>query len=245
MSGQDDNPREPASGRAPRGAIVPEPRLGVTIAGTGMAVPQGRMSNQDLERMMDTSDEWIVQRTGIRNRYVCRWDRGESTYTLATAALRAACADGGVDPRTLDLVIVATMSAESTCPATACRVAAELGTANAGGFDLAAACSGFVFGLNTAYGLIRAGMCRRIGLVGADTLSRFMDYSNNGRSTAILFGDGAGAAILTATDDPSRGVIAQAMHSDGTRFGDLYVPEDERGYPAGVEPDPRSSTASR
>lgn len=234
--GPTDDPSALATG--PRRAIVPAPGLGVTIAGTGIAVPQGRLSNRDLERLMDTSDEWIVQRTGIRNRFVCRWDRGESTYTLATAALRAACADARIEPADLDLIIVATMSAESTCPATACRVASELGTRNAGGFDLSAACCGFVFGLNTAFGLIRTGMYRRIGLVGADTLSRFMDYSTNGRSTAILFGDGAGAAILTAVDDPTKGVIAQAMHSDGARFGDLYIPEDERGYPAGVEPDP-------
>ncbi|MCB9840934.1 MAG: ketoacyl-ACP synthase III [Phycisphaeraceae bacterium] len=236
MSVQDPTAASP--GGASAGRVPPPPAGGVTIAGTGLAVPQKRLTNQDLERLMDTSDEWIVQRTGIRQRHVCDFSRGESTYTIAAAALRNACDDAKIDPATLDLVLVATMSMESTCPPSACRVAAALGTRNAGAFDLSAACCGFVFGLNTAYGLMRSGQYRRVGLVGADTLSRFMDYSNAGRSTAILFGDGAGAAILTATDDPTKGVIAQAMHSDGARFGDLYIPEDERGYPEGVEHDP-------
>jgi 3-oxoacyl-[acyl-carrier-protein] synthase-3 len=231
--------RIPASAvGAGRGAYRPAAGIGVTIAGTGVALPSGRLTNQDLERMMDTSDDWIVQRTGIRNRNVCDPAKGERTLTLATQALRSACQDAKVEPAAIDLVICATMSAESTCPATASRIAADLGTRNAGGFDLAAACCGFVFGLNTAYALIRTGLVRTVGLVGADTLSHFMDYSTAGRSTAILFGDGAGAAILRATDDPALGVIAQAMHSDGSRWADLYVPEDERGFPEGVACDP-------
>jgi len=231
--------RDPAPAASARAGLVPAPPTrGVTIAGTGMAIPSGRLSNHDLEKLMDTSDEWIVQRTGIRNRNICDTSKGQGTISLACDALRAACNDARVEPSALDLVILATMTAESTCPASACRVAAHIGAAGAGAFDLSAACSGFVFGLNTAYALIRGGAYRTIGLIGADTLSRFMDYSNAGRSTAVLFGDGAGAAVLRATDDPTQGVIAQAMHADGARWADLYVPFDERGFPPGVEPAP-------
>lgn len=208
---------------------------GVTIAGTGMAFPSKVLTNQDLEKLMDTSDEWIVQRTGIHTRRIV--GEGESTHTLSTQALKAACEDAKLNPAELDLVIVATMTPEMPCPASACRVAAGVGAARAGAFDLNAACSGFVFGLNTADALIRTGAYRNIGLVGADTLSVHMDYSNAGRGTAIIFGDGAGAAVISATSDRSKGVLAQAMHADGEGWKDIYVPMCSRDFPAGIEPD--------
>lgn len=211
--------------------------VGVRIAGSAIALPSKSLSNADLEKMMDTSDEWIVQRTGIRQRYVIDESKGESTWSLSTAALRDACVDARLDPAKLDLVIVATMTPEMSCPASACRVAASVGAGHAGAWDLSAACSGFVYGLNVADALIRTGVYRNIGLVGADTLSIHMDYSTSGRGTAIIFGDAAGAAVICADDDAGKGVLAQSMHSDGHGWKDIYVPMKDRDFPEGVAPD--------
>lgn len=186
---------------------------------------------------MDTSDEWIVQRTGIRERRVIDPAKGESAYTLSTEALRAALKDAKVDASELDLVIVATMSAEMTCPPTACRVIDEIKAENAGAFDLSAACCGFVYAMNVAHDLIKCGGYRTVGVIGCDTLSVNMDYSTGGRSTAIIFGDGAGAAVIRACDDPSKGILAQTIHADGAGWKDIYVPRCPRDFPAGVEPD--------
>ena len=186
---------------------------------------------------METSDEWIVQRTGIRSRRIIDRSKGESTSQLAGEALKAALADAHLSPTDLDLVIVATMTAEMSCPASASLVVNHIGAGQCGAFDLTAACSGFVYGLNIAHDLIRGGAYRTVGLVGADTLSNLMDYSNAGRSTAIIFGDEAGAVVLKATDDTSKGVIAQAMHSDGPGWKEIYVPRCVQDFPEGVAPD--------
>ncbi len=220
------------------GAVQQPPTLGVRFAGTGSALPSRSVTNADLERLMDTSDEWIVQRTGIRSRYVIDRERGESTLTLAGDALQRALDDARMNATDLDLILLATMTAEMSCPPTACRLAAEIGAGTIGAMDVTAACCGFVYSLNIAFGLIRSGLYRSIAIVGSDTLSQYLSYDNVGRSTAILFGDAAGAAILRATDDTSKGLIAQAMHSDGARWVDLYIPEDlERDVPEGQEPD--------
>jgi 3-oxoacyl-[acyl-carrier-protein] synthase-3 len=210
----------------------------VRIAGTGRRLPDKALTNADLERLMETTDDWIVQRTGIRARHVCDPAKGESTASLAAHALRGALAEAQLHPHGLDLVILATMTSEMNCPAAACVVAKDVGAANAGAFDLNAACSGFVFGLNTAHDLIRGGSYRAVGVVGADTLSVHMDYCTNGRSTAIIFGDGAGAAVLRATDDPAKGILAQSMHADGEGWKDIYIPAKDRDFPEGVAPDP-------
>jgi 3-oxoacyl-[acyl-carrier-protein] synthase-3 len=207
---------------------------GVRLAGTGSALPKTVLTNQDLEKMMDTTDEWIVQRTGIKTRHRINPELHESTWTLAAEALKNALADAKMSPSELDLVIVATMTAEMQCPAAACLVANHLGLGHAGAMDLNAACSGFVFGLNMAHDLIRGGAYRTIGLVGADCLTTLMDYSTAGRGTAIIFGDGAGAAVLRATDDATKGILAQSMHADGTGWKDIYVPEAARDFPEGV-----------
>jgi 3-oxoacyl-[acyl-carrier-protein] synthase-3 len=229
-----------ASATDPRGLPVPPAPgpIGVRIIGTGSALPSRRLTNADLEGMMDTSDEWIVQRTGIRERRIVNRAGGESVYTLSTAALRAALADAGLKPDDLDLVITATMTPEMACPPTACRVLNEVGASRAGAFDLSAACCGFVFGLNTAHDLIRMGSYRTIAVIGADTLSKYMDYSTAGRATSIIFGDGAGAAILQATPDSTKGILAQAMHADGPGWKDIYIPTCSYDFPPGVEPDP-------
>lgn len=218
---------------------TPPPGIGVRIAGTGMALPQKLLTNLDLESMMDTSDEWIVQRTGIRERRIINRDAGESTTSLSVGALQAALEDARQDASELDFIIVSTVTQEMFCPPTACRVAAEVGAGQIGAMDLSAACCGFVFGINHAYSLVRSGMYRNVALIGADTLSSFVDYNTYGRGTAILFGDAAAAVILRATDDRSKGMIAHAMHSDGARWGELYAPRTRHDFPEGVEFDER------
>jgi 3-oxoacyl-[acyl-carrier-protein] synthase-3 len=219
-------------------SVRPAPRVGVRIAGTGSFLPEKRILNSDLEKVMDTSDEWIVQRTGIRERRAIDPDKRESVSTLGTAALRNALTAAHLQPRDLDLIVMATMTPEMKCPASACLVANELGVPGLGAFDLNAACSGFVFGMNVAHDLIRGGAYRTIAVIGADTLTQLMNYSDAGRSTAIIFGDGAGAAVLKATDDTSLGILAQAMHAEGSGWKDIYVPECSAHFPQGVEPDP-------
>ncbi len=210
----------------------PAPRIGVQIAGTGHAVPERRLTNADLERILDTSDEWIVQRTGIHERRVCDPARGESVRTLSVSALRAALADARLEPDALDLVILGSVSGETRVPAVACRIAAEIGAGNAGAMDLIAACSGFVYGLNIAHELIRGGSYRNIAVIGCDAMSTIVDPTD--RRTAILFGDAAGAAILRPTDDTSKGVIAQCMHADGSHWEDLYLPYRDADLPPGA-----------
>jgi 3-oxoacyl-[acyl-carrier-protein] synthase-3 len=186
---------------------------------------------------MDTSDEWIVQRTGIKTRYKINRAKGESTFSLGASAMSKALEAARVPATELDLIICATMTPEMACPASACRVADAIGATNAGAFDLNAACSGFVYSMNLAHDLIKGGAYRTIGVIGADCLTTLMDYSNNGRGTAVIFGDGAGAAVFRATDDQSKGLLAQSMQCDGAGWKDIYVPELPQDFPAGVEAD--------
>lgn len=216
------------------GPSAPSPAgsVGVRIAGTGSGIPSKTLTNHDLEKIMDTSDEWIVQRTGIHSRRLCDISKGETNRVLCARALAGALEAARMKATDLDLIIVATCTGESTVPAVACRVGAELGAKGVGAFDLVAACSGFVYASNVAHDLIRSGAYRNIGVVGCDTLSSIMDYQNRG--VAILFGDGAGAAVLRATDDTSKGMIARSLHSDGVGWPDLYLPRHERDLPPGV-----------
>lgn len=207
------------------GATAP---LGVRFAGVGTALPPRVLTNDDLAKLVDTSDAWITQRTGIKTRYIA--DPDTSTHHLATDALLAALRDAAMPASELDLVIVATMTPEMNCPSTASRVAAAVGAQPAGALDLSAACSGFVYGLNHAAALIQTGHYRNIAVIGAETLSRVMDY--NDRRTCILFGDAAGAAILCASDNPDQGCLHQTMRADGDRWRDIYVPRAESDLPA-------------
>ncbi|MHC5023669.1 MAG: beta-ketoacyl-ACP synthase III [Planctomycetota bacterium] len=206
---------------------VPEP-FGVKIAGVGSAVPDKVLTNADLEKMVDTSDEWIVQRTGIHQRRIVDPEQ-EGTYTLARDAIRRALDDAGLAGSDLDLLIVATVTAEMTCPSVACRIIHDIDAAPAGGFDLVAACSGFVYAINVADSLIRSGRHRKIAVVGCDTMSTVMDYSD--RSLSILFGDAAGAVILCRDDDASLGCQYQALNADGAMWESLYMPRREREIP--------------
>ena len=203
------------------------PPAGVRFAGVGTALPPRVLTNDDLAKLVDTSDAWISQRTGIKTRHIV--DESTTTRDLAVQSLRAALDDAGMPASDLDLVIVATMTPEMNCPSTASRVAAEVGAQPAGALDLSAACSGFVYGINHAAALIQTGHYRHIAVIGAEALSRVIDYTD--RRTCILFGDAAGAAILSASADPRQGCLVQTMRSDGDRWTDIYIPRSEQDLP--------------
>lgn len=201
--------------------------VGVRLAGVGTALPKRTLTNDDLAALVDTNDEWITKRTGIKTRYIA--EDGTTTCSLAVDALRAALDDAGMMPNDLDMVLLATMTAEMSCPSTAARVVHEIGATPAGAMDITAACSGFVYGLNHAEALVRSGHYKTVAVIGAETLSRITNYEDRG--TCILFGDAAGAAILTADQDTSRGCLAQTMRSDGSLWGELYVPRTADDLP--------------
>ncbi len=207
----------PASAQAP--AHVPA--FGVRMVGTGSAVPPRVVTNQQLEKILDTSDEWIQQRTGIRERHLCNPET-ESTFTLSRDALQRALEAAGMKGSDLDLVIVATCTSEMSCPSVACRVAAAVKAIPAGAFDLTAACSGFVYALNVGESLIRAGRYKAVGVIGCDVMSNVTDFTDRGVS--ILFGDAAGAAILVRDPDPGRGSLYQLTGADGENWHSLYIP---------------------
>ncbi|MGJ3647574.1 beta-ketoacyl-ACP synthase III [Sphingomonas sp. GlSt437] len=189
------------------------------IIGTGSALPQRRVSNAELAAQVDTSDEWIVERTGIRFRHIA--GEGETTATLATDAARAALATAGVEAPDIDLIVLATATPDQTFPASATRVQQMLGINDCVAFDVAAVCSGFLYALQVADSLIRAGNARRALVIGSETFSRILDWED--RATCVLFGDGAGAIVLEAQDSADaggRGILASKLHADG-RYNDL------------------------
>ncbi|MBX9796065.1 beta-ketoacyl-ACP synthase III [Sphingomonas sp.] len=189
------------------------------ITGTGAALPARAVSNAELAERVDTSDEWIVERTGIRNRYIA--GEGETTATLGAEAARQALASAGVAADTVDLIVLATATPDQTFPASATRIQHLLGIADCVAFDVAAVCSGFLYALQVADSMIRAGSARRALVIGAETFSRLLDWED--RTTCVLFGDGAGAIVLDASEDETRGVLTTRLHADG-RYNDLlYV----------------------
>ena len=207
---------------------------GVRIAGSGSAVPDKRLTNEDLSKMMDTSDEWIRQRTGISERRIVDPDKGEGQLSLATAAMKNALDNAGMVGSDLDLIINASVTSEMTCPSNACRISAALDAAPAGAFDVLAACSGFVYAINIADSLIRSGRFKSIGVIGCDAMSTAVDYDD--RSVAILFGDAAGAVVLARDEDPDRGCIHQVMEADGRTWPSLYIPRKTEDIPANASP---------
>jgi 3-oxoacyl-[acyl-carrier-protein] synthase-3 len=201
----------------------------VGMAGLGRYVPERRLTNQDLEKIVDTSDDWIVQRTGIRERRIAA--EGQVTSTLALQAAQQAIADAKIDPNDIDLVICATVTGDQPFPATACRLGLDLGAKRAGGFDLGAACSGFVFASQVAAGMIQSGQAKTILVVGAEILSRILDYSD--RNTCVLFGDGAGAAVYTSLDRAGRGeFLGGSIAMEGGAEGILAQPAGGSRHPA-------------
>ncbi|HSN75390.1 MAG TPA: beta-ketoacyl-ACP synthase III [Anaerolineae bacterium] len=201
------------------------------IVGWGMAVPERVVTNEDLARMVETSDEWIRSRTGIRERRMAVSPK-ESTLTLAVQAAREALKVADVPPSALDLVICATTSPEYLFPATACLVQNALGAARAGAYDLSAACSGFVYALAMARGLVLAGDADYVLVIGAETLTRFLDWSD--RNTCILFGDGAGAVLVAASHEPG-GILSCVLGSDGSGGDLLMVPAGGSAHPPTME----------
>ena len=189
------------------------------ILATGRSYPEGVLTNADLEHMVETSDEWITTRTGIKERH--RAAAGEYTSLFAVRAARQAIERARVDPSEIDLLICATVSPDQILPSTGCLIQAELGANNAAAFDLAAACSGFLYGLTLADSMIRTGQCDHALVIGAEVLTRYVDYKD--RSTCILFGDGAGAAVLGPAED-GRGVLAARIRSDGRFAEHLHSP---------------------
>ncbi|HEX8355533.1 MAG TPA: beta-ketoacyl-ACP synthase III, partial [Pyrinomonadaceae bacterium] len=189
------------------------------ILGTGRAYPEGILSNADLERMVETSDEWITTRTGIKERH--RAADGEYTSMFAVAAARKAIERARIDPIDLGLVICATVSPDQILPSTGCLIQAELGANRAAAFDLAAACSGFLYGLTMANQMIRSGQTRYALVIGAEVLTRYVDFTD--RQTCILFGDGAGAAVLGPAEG-DRGILSTKIYSDGRFAEQLYSP---------------------
>ncbi len=205
-------------------------RYGTRILGCGSALPEGVLTNTDLEKLIDTNDEWIAQRTGIRRRHKCDPSKGEHVRSLSTKALQIALDESGLVGSDLDLVIVGTVTGEMTCPSTACRVAEAVGATPSGAFDLGAACSGFVYALNVGESLIQSGRFRTIAVVGCDTLTSIADYTS--RRVSILCGDAAGAVVLQRSeDDLEVGCMHQIMESDGSHWSDLYIPRCEADAP--------------
>ncbi len=198
---------------------------GVKITGTGHYAPARVVTNEDFERWLDTSDEWIVTRTGMKRRHWASKD--EATSDLAVAAARGALERAGLGPTDIDCYIVSTVTPDYYFPATACVVAARLGAKDKPAFDLSIACSGFIYGLTVASGLVRSGVYRRVMLIGAETLSKILNRED--RSTAILFGDGAGAVILESSKENS--FLASELGADGSRPDLLYVKASGSRHP--------------
>src|SRR6187455_453188 len=170
----------------------------VRVTGWGMYAPERRLTNADLERVVDTSDEWIVQRTGIRERRVAA--AHETTATLSAIAGKRAIAVAGLQPDDIDVILIATLTPDYWMPSTGALVKEAIGNTRAAAMDIAAACSGFVYAYATAQAYITSGMAKHVLVIGAELLTRFLDYTD--RSTCILFGDGAGAVVLSASDEP-------------------------------------------
>jgi 3-oxoacyl-[acyl-carrier-protein] synthase-3 len=193
------------------------------IIGCGAYLPARALSNADLARMVDTSDDWITERTGIKSRHIAA--EGELTSDLAVAASRAALANAGVAVEEVDLIVLATATPDHTFPATATKVQAALGMTRGAAFDVQAVCSGFIYALATADNFVKAGQARTALVIGAETFSRILDWTD--RTTCVLFGDGAGAVVLRAeTVDGAasdRGILSTHLHSDGRHHDLLYV----------------------
>ncbi|QCO68790.1 ketoacyl-ACP synthase III [Luteimonas yindakuii] len=210
------------------------PRVYARIAGTGSYLPANAVSNDELAKRVDTSDEWIASRTGIRNRHVAA--EGETTCDLAYHASVRALEAAGVDASELDLIVLGTTTPDIIFPSTACLLQHRLGVAGCGAFDVNAACSGFIYALSIAEKFIRAGSARTVLVVGAETLTRMIDW--NDRATCVLFGDGAGAVVLKA--DTETGILSTHLHADGGKKELLWNPVgvsvgfDENAPNAGV-----------
>src|SRR5205814_5474334 len=194
------------------------------LAGTGSFLPEKRLTNDDLAKMVETNDEWITQRTGIKERRIA--GVGESTATLASHAATRAMKAAGVEAKDIDLVVVGTASPEMVFPSTGCFVAASLGMGSTPAFDVTAACSGFMYALDVSASFVKCGRFKNVLCIGAETLSRITDYTD--RSSCILFGDGAGAVVVQRSTDARRGLLYSSLHADGRGWEMLYCAPGSR-----------------
>ena len=201
--------------------------MNARITGTGSSLPSKILTNADLELMVDTSDDWIVSRTGVKERRIAA--KGEYTSTFASEAARRALSMSGISPEELDLIIIGTVTPDFPFPSTACIIQNELGAHNAVAFDVSAACSGFIYGLSIAESFIRSGRIKKALVIGAEVLSRIVDWSD--RNTCILFGDGAGAAIIEASEELN-GILSTHTFSNGSHWNLLYQPGSGSRNPA-------------
>ena len=201
------------------------------IAGTGSAVPEKVLTNADLEEMVDTTDEWIKTRSGIERRHIAQ--DGETTATLGTEAAERALDDARIEPEEVDLILVATITPEMFFPSTACVIQEAIGAVNAGAMDVNAACSGFIYALSVADLMVSSGKCEHILVIASETLSKITDWTD--RSTCVLFGDGAGAAVVSPCPDGNRGILSTYMKSDGSKGDLLYMPGGGSRNPASHE----------
>jgi len=189
------------------------------ITGTGSSVPERVVTNHDLERIVDTSDEWITTRTGIRERRIA--GEGEGVSKFAEEASRKALQAAGVDPEDVDLIILATVTPDMPIPATSCTLQHALGCTRAAAFDMSAGCSGFIYAQSVAKQFLLSGRCRHVLVIGAELLSKYLDWSD--RTTCVIFADGAGAVVMSEGESP-RGVLATAMHTDGSMAAYIHMP---------------------
>ncbi len=203
----------------------------VKISGLGTYVPPHVLTNADLEKLVDTTDEWILQRTGIRERHIV--DPGVATSDIAAPAAMAALAEAGLSPTDIGFIVVGTTTPDTIFPSTACMLQAKIGATRAWGFDLGAACSGFTYSLTTGWSMVATGAVEHALVVGADVMSSIIDYTD--RSTCILFGDGAGAAVLSVAADDEPGIIDFTHEIDGTGGAALCMPAGGSRRPASHE----------
>jgi len=209
---------------------MPARSLGVSISGTGSYLPTRILTNFDLEKMVDTSDEWIRTRTGIRERRIA--EIGQAASDLALPAAQLALERSGIGPEDLDLIIVGTATPDMVFPSTACQLQAKLGATRAGAFDLSAACTGFIYGLSAGAGLIVSGVAKNVLVVGSECLSKVTDWED--RNTCVLFGDGAGAVVLKPADG-RRELLSTSLGADGTRDDLICIPGGGSRAPASEE----------
>lgn len=203
--------------------------MGVIVAGLGASLPEKVLTNYDLEKMVDTSDEWITTRTGIKTRRIAREDEPSSKFAIEAA--RMAIEDAGMKPTDIDVVIVATVTPDMMFPSTGCIVSSTLGMGEIPAFDISAACSGFLYAMNIADSFIRSGKFNTALIIGVETLSKITDWED--RNTCVLFGDGAGAAVLTRSDE--EGILGIEIRSDGSKGDLLYMPAGGSRMPASIE----------
>jgi len=202
------------------------------IIGTGSAVPERVLTNQDLEQIVDTTDEWIVRRSGIKERRIARQDKNETTTELGLSAVRRAMQTAGVTADQIDGIIAATVTGDRLFPSTACMIQKELGADNAAAYDISAGCSGFVYGLELANNGIRMGVSKTVLVVGTERLSSVLNWED--RSTCVLLGDGAGAVLLRGSDEPG-GILSTHIKSDGRLWDLLYAEAGNNLPPAMLE----------